>query len=62
MKAMLALLLLAGCSGVPTVTQSGSLTCVRVVTLLTTTTTVYVAELKGTMVVQPDCTIAVQHP
>jgi hypothetical protein len=59
MMRYLILLLLTGCAAVPTVNQSGLLTCVRVETFTTTTTTVYVAATAGTVVVHPDCTVAV---
>lgn len=55
-----AALLLAGCAGVPVV-DGGAIACVRVDALTTQTTTVYVASgLAGTVVVQPDCTVAAQ--
>jgi len=58
----LLLLLLTGCSAMPPITQAGLLTCIRVETLTTTTTTVYVAsDQAGSVVVQPDCTVAIQR-
>jgi len=63
MRLLLLCLLLAGCSSAPTVNDSGLLTCVRVETLVTTTTTVYIAsDQAGSVVVQPDCTVAIQRP
>lgn len=58
---MLAVLLLSGCATVPSIEQlSGAVTCVSVQTLTARTTTVYVAaDSPGTVVVQPDCTVAV---
>jgi hypothetical protein len=56
--AALGLLILAGCASQPIPTEGGSVTCVHVSTLTTTTTTVFVAaERPGTVVVQPDCTV-----
>ena len=55
---ILALLALAGCASQPVPMEGGSVTCVHVATLTTTTTTVYVAaDRPGTVVVQPDCTV-----
>lgn len=55
-------MLAAGCSTVPPpidTPQGGTVTCVRVAMLTTSTTTVYVtADRPGTIVVQPDCTVA----
>ena len=63
MRYLLLPLLLAGCSTAPPINQSGLLTCVRVETLTTTTITVYVAsDQAGSVVVQPDCTVAIQRP
>lgn len=52
---------MAGCSTpLPTVDPAvGSIACVHVSTLTTSTTTVYVAaDRPGSVVVQPDCTVA----
>lgn len=52
--------LLAGCSTVPTM-DTGAIACVRVDALTAQTTTVYVASgFAGTVVVQPDCSVAAQ--
>jgi len=60
-KAILAgCLLLAGCSTVPTI-DSGAIACVRVDALTAQTTTVYIAAgLVGSVIVQPDCSVAAQ--
>jgi hypothetical protein len=52
------LLALSGCASQPVPIEGGSVTCVHVATLATTTTTVYVAaDRPGTVVVLPDCTV-----
>jgi hypothetical protein len=52
------LLAMAGCAAQPVPIEGGSVTCVHVATLTTTTTTVYVAsDRPSTVVVQPDCTV-----
>lgn len=58
----LALALLAGCSSVPpSIDGQGAVACVRVETLTTSTTTVYIAAGQGgAFMVHPDCTMAVQ--
>jgi starvation-inducible outer membrane lipoprotein len=59
MKALALLLLLVGCAAQPIPIEGGSVTCVHVSTLATTTTTVYVAaDRPGTVVVLPDCTVS----
>ena len=56
----LLLVLLAGCSTVPTI-DTGAIACVRVDALTAQTTTVYVASgFEGTVVVRPDCSVAAQ--
>ena len=62
MRAMiLASVLAAGCSPMPQIDgQRGTVTCATVDTLTTRATTVYLqAERPGTVVVQPDCTVAI---
>jgi hypothetical protein len=60
MRALVLVLLLAGCSTVPTI-DTGAIACVRVDALTAQTTTVYVASgFAGTVVVQPDCSVAAQ--
>ena len=59
-QAILVSCLLAGCSTVPTI-DTGAIACVRVDALTAQTTTVYVASgFAGTVVVQPDCSVAAQ--
>ena len=55
-----AALLLAGCA-TPQIDASGTVTCATFATLTTRATTVYVnaADAAGTVVVQPDCTVAI---
>ena len=61
MKLLLAaVVLLAGCSSVPTI-DTGAIACVRVDALTAQTTTVYIAAgVVGSVVVQPDCSIGAQ--
>lgn len=54
------LALLAGCTTAPVI-DGGAVACVRVDALTAQTTTVYVASgFAGTVVVQPDCSVAAQ--
>jgi starvation-inducible outer membrane lipoprotein len=63
MKALALLFLLVGCAAPPSAIEAGSVTCVHVSTLATTTTTVYVsADRPGTVVVLPDCTVSAVSP
>lgn len=60
MRALVLVLLLAGCSTVPTI-DTGAIACVRVDALTAQTTTVYVASgFAGAVVVQPDCSVTAQ--
>jgi hypothetical protein len=59
MKLALLCLLLAGCAA-PQIDATGTVTCATFATLTTRATTVYInADAPGTVVVQPDCTVAV---
>lgn len=56
---MILLLLLAGCAA-PQIDATGTVTCASWSSLTARATTVYLhAEQPGTVVVQPDCTVAV---
>lgn len=62
MKALFAVLLvlLAGCTTAPAI-DGGAIACVRVDALTAQTTTIYIASgLVGSIIVQPDCSVAAQ--
>jgi hypothetical protein len=59
MKLVLLCLLLVGCAA-PQIDTTGTVTCATFSTLTTRATTVYIsADAAGTVIVQPDCTVAV---